>query len=77
MAFRSRYPHIDIRLAIGNTSEVVRGVHDGAAEIGFVEGAFDDPELVSAAAATPSLSALPARRALIVARGRWRFATSV
>ena len=55
MAFRTRYPHIDIRLAIGNTSEVVRGVHDGAAEIGFVEGAIDDPELVSAVVAHDQL----------------------
>ena len=55
MAFRRLYPHIDIRLAIGNTSEVVRGVHDGTAEIGFVEGAIDDPELVSATVAHDQL----------------------
>lgn len=55
VAFRARYPHIDIRLAIGNTSEVVGGVHDGAAEIGFVEGAIDDPDLVSADVALDQL----------------------
>lgn len=55
MAFRTSYPHIEIRLAIGDTSEVVRGVHDGIAEIGFVEGIIDDPDLVSAVVALDRL----------------------
>ena len=55
MAFRTRYPQIEIRLTIGNTQEVVRQVHDGAAEIGFVEGAINDPELASAAVARDQL----------------------
>lgn len=47
MEFRRRHPLIEISLVIGNTAEVVRSIHDGVAEIGFVEGAIDDPELVS------------------------------
>jgi DNA-binding transcriptional LysR family regulator len=45
VAFRRAYPEIDIRLAIGNTAEVARAIHQGAAELGFVEGAVDDPAL--------------------------------
>ena len=55
MAFRASYPHIEIRLTIGNTSEVVREVHDGTAEIGFVEGVIDDADLVSAVVALDQL----------------------
>jgi DNA-binding transcriptional LysR family regulator len=47
VAFRRRHPGIEIRLAVGNTEQVARAVHDGAAELGFVEGAVDDPVLVS------------------------------
>ncbi len=45
VAFRRAYPGIDIRLAIGNTAQVATAVHDGAADIGFIEGAIDDPML--------------------------------
>ncbi len=55
MAFRARHPQIEIRLAIGNTADVVRGVHDGAAEIGFVEGVIDDPDLAAATVAQDQL----------------------
>ncbi|TLU71061.1 LysR family transcriptional regulator [Lichenicoccus roseus] len=55
MAFRAHYPQIEIRLAIGNTHDVVRQVHEGVAEIGFVEGAIDDPELASAVVAQDQL----------------------
>lgn len=45
-AFRRAYPDIDIRMDIGNTADVAMAVRDGAAELGFVEGAVDDPALV-------------------------------
>jgi DNA-binding transcriptional LysR family regulator len=45
VAFRRAHPGIDIRLAIGNTAQVAAAVHGGAADIGFVEGAIDDPSL--------------------------------
>lgn len=43
--FRAAFPGIDVELAVGNTAQVARGVADGAAELGFVEGAVDDPLL--------------------------------
>ncbi|MDX7952362.1 LysR substrate-binding domain-containing protein [Lichenihabitans sp. Uapishka_5] len=45
VAFRRAYPGIDVRLKVGNTAEVAAAVHDGAADLGFVEGAIDDPAL--------------------------------
>lgn len=45
VAFRRAYPAIDIRLTVGNTAQVAAAVHDGAAELGFVEGAVTDPTL--------------------------------
>src|ERR1700730_2364266 len=47
VAFRRAYPHIDIRLSIGNTAQVAAAVHAGTAELGFVEGEVMDPVLVS------------------------------
>ncbi len=47
VAFRRAHPGIDIRLTIGNTAQVAAAVHEGAAELGFVEGAVDDPALTS------------------------------
>jgi DNA-binding transcriptional LysR family regulator len=46
VAFRRAHPGIAIRLAIGNTAEVASAIHDGVAELGFVEGATDDPVLI-------------------------------
>jgi DNA-binding transcriptional LysR family regulator len=43
--FRTAYPAVGIRLGVGNTETVRRAVHDGAAEIGFIEGHIDDPAL--------------------------------
>ena len=47
VAFRRAYPRIEIRLAVGNTAQVAAAVHEGTAELGFVEGAVDDPALAS------------------------------
>src|SRR6202140_3799121 len=47
VAFRRAYPHIDIRLSIGNAAQVAAAIHAGTAELGFVEGAVMDPVLVS------------------------------
>jgi DNA-binding transcriptional LysR family regulator len=43
--FRTLYPFIEIRLAIGNTSQVAVSIHDGLADIGFIEGEITDPDL--------------------------------
>lgn len=43
--FRKRYPTLGIALAIGNTEQAAARVHDGAADLGIVEGETDDPAL--------------------------------
>lgn len=47
VAFRRAYPKIGIRLVIGNTAQVAAAVHEGLAELGFVEGAIEDEALSS------------------------------
>lgn len=44
-SFRSAYPGIEVRLSIGNTTQVAQAVRTGAAELGFVEGTVADPGL--------------------------------
>lgn len=46
-AFRARHPGIETPLVIGNTETVAAAIHDGLADIGFVEGEVDDPHLAS------------------------------
>ncbi|MGP0093759.1 MAG: LysR substrate-binding domain-containing protein [Xanthobacteraceae bacterium] len=43
--YQSRYPGIAVKLTIGNTERVSALVHEGAADLGFVEGEIDDPAL--------------------------------
>ncbi len=43
--YRRAHPLIDLRLAIGNTTQVAAAVRDGLAELGFVEGEIDEPAL--------------------------------
>ena len=45
VAFHRAYPAIDIRLSVGNTAQVAASVHDGSVELGFTEGAVDNPAL--------------------------------
>jgi DNA-binding transcriptional LysR family regulator len=45
VAFRHKYPCIDIRLTIGNTAQGAAAVHEGAADLGFIEGMIEDPML--------------------------------
>jgi DNA-binding transcriptional LysR family regulator len=47
VAFRRAYPAVQIRLGVGNTAQVADAVHRGQSELGFVEGAVDDPSLTS------------------------------
>ena len=47
VAFHRAHPGIDIRLAIGNTAQVAAAVQQGTTDLGFVEGAVDDPMLES------------------------------
>ncbi|HML30415.1 MAG TPA: LysR substrate-binding domain-containing protein [Hyphomicrobium sp.] len=43
--FNGRYPDIQLKLKAGNTQQVATATHDGIADIGFIEGAIDDPHL--------------------------------
>jgi DNA-binding transcriptional LysR family regulator len=45
VAFRRRYPGIDIRLTIGNTAQGVAALREGAADLAFIEGMIEDPML--------------------------------
>jgi len=45
VAFRHKYPGIDIRLTISNTAQVAAAVREGAADLGFIEGVIEDPML--------------------------------
>lgn len=41
--FHKLYPGIDLRLEAGNTAQCVRAVNAGSADLGFIEGAIDEP----------------------------------
>ena len=43
--FHSRFPGIELEVAVGNTAQVARAVIQGEAELGFVEGPVNDPLL--------------------------------
>ncbi len=45
--YHRRYPGIEVDLAIGNTEQAAARVHDGASDLGIVEGLVDDPALAS------------------------------
>jgi DNA-binding transcriptional LysR family regulator len=45
VAFRRIHPGIDIRLTVGNSAQVAAAIHEGTAELGFIEGVIDDPAL--------------------------------
>ena len=44
-AFHKQYPLIELSVMIANTEGAARSVHDGEAELGFIEGSIDDPAL--------------------------------
>src|SRR6185437_1510654 len=44
-AFQAAHPGIALEVRIANTEAVAQFVHDGAADVGFVEGVVDDPVL--------------------------------
>ena len=58
MRFASTYPAVAIALAEGNTTSVAAAVLEGRAELGFIEGAVDEPAL----SVTPSACASSCRR---------------
>jgi DNA-binding transcriptional LysR family regulator len=55
VAFSRAYPHIQIRLAIGNTTQVAAAIESGTAELGFVEGAVANEHFASTTVARDQL----------------------
>lgn len=53
--FQSRHPGIALTLSLGNTQTVAAEVHEGSADIGFIEGEIDDPMLTARSVAEDSL----------------------
>lgn len=47
VAFHRAHPGIDVRLTVGNTEQVAAAVHQGTADVGFIEGAIVDPLLTT------------------------------
>jgi DNA-binding transcriptional LysR family regulator len=45
VTFRKAHSDIELRVGVGNTAQVAKSVIDGAAELGFIEGAIDEPAL--------------------------------
>ncbi|MBI1203914.1 MAG: LysR family transcriptional regulator [Rhodopseudomonas sp.] len=43
--FQAAHPGIELHIRIANTETVARDVHEGRADLGFVEGEIDDPIL--------------------------------
>jgi len=54
--FQSRFPGIALRLTIANTERAAASIHDGLADLGFIEGAIDDPVLSITPAADDELA---------------------
>ena len=46
-ALQKAHPGIDLHVTIANTEQVAQAVHDGAADLGFVEGTVADPLLAA------------------------------
>lgn len=53
--FRAHYPGVELRVVAGNTQQVAAATREGLADLGFVEGAIDDPQLESRAVDTDRL----------------------
>ncbi|MCB8880955.1 LysR family transcriptional regulator [Acidisoma cellulosilytica] len=56
--FRQAHPGVEIKLSIGNTAQVAAAVHEGTAELGFIEGAINDPALIAEEVARDQLVTL-------------------
>jgi DNA-binding transcriptional LysR family regulator len=55
VAFHGAFPGIEIRSGVGNTAQVAFAVHEGRAELGFVEGDVEDSLLASRVVARDQL----------------------
>jgi DNA-binding transcriptional LysR family regulator len=70
VAFRQAHPHVQIRLAIGNTAQVAAAVEGGVAELGFVEGAVESAHFTSSRVARDQLLVVVGRDHPWVGRAR-------
>lgn len=70
VAFHRAHPGIDVALKVGNTAQVARAVHDGIAELGFVEGVVEDAALSSANVARDRMILVVAPAHAWAARGQ-------
>lgn len=61
-AFVRRYPGIQVRVALGNATEVKRALQEGRADVVVVAGAEDDKHIKAVPVIAPRLVALVARR---------------
>ncbi|MFA5901956.1 MAG: LysR substrate-binding domain-containing protein, partial [Hyphomicrobium sp.] len=59
--FRERYPDVALTVGAGNTQNVAAATLEGLADIGFVEGAVDDPQLEARTVDTDRLVAVFAK----------------
>ena len=55
VAFHRKYPGIDTRLTIGNTAQGAAALHEGAADLAFIEGMIEDPMLTTEQVARDNL----------------------
>ena len=47
VALKQAHPGIEVALILGNTHQVGRAIHDGTADLGFIEGVVEDASLTS------------------------------
>lgn len=59
--FRQHYPGITLHVVAGNTQQVAAATREGLADLGFVEGPVEDPQLQSRAVDTDRLVAVFAK----------------
>ena len=59
--FRALYPGITLNVIAGNTQQVAAATREGLADLGFVEGAIDDPQLSGEVVASDRMIAVFAK----------------
>ena len=58
VAFHRQHPGVEVDMRVGNTREVADAVLEGGAELGFVEGALDEPALARQVVGSDELAVL-------------------
>jgi len=68
--FAQNFPEIALRLQVGNSAQVARAIHEGSAELGFVEGRVDDPALIRRGVGSDRLLLVAAPQHPLAAKAR-------